>query len=166
MWNKNCNRRYCHPEQVTCWGEGVVEEVEYLIWPKPQPGTGRSLGKASTRAGTKNIYFGRPDNGNFNLQIYRPRQRHRGKRGDDEHDEYDEHKAAASADTDLDHNVIDANSLNNVLIRLSLFLSDKSELVMMSEEAGHIIPLSTKYHAEAAGNFYTFNLFSKILISI
>ena len=50
--------------------------------------------------------------------------------------------------------MIDTTNLNNVLGRLPLFLSVKSVLVTMSEDAGHILVLSAKYHVEAARHFY------------
>ena len=69
------------------------------------------------------------------------------------HNEDSDREAIAAAATILDHNVIDTTSLNDVLGRLPLFLSTKSVLVVMVEEAGHILLLSAKYHAKAAGDF-------------
>ena len=73
---------------------------------------------------------------------------------DDEDDESDDDIDASAATTAVvvqAHNKINKSSLNDVLGRLPLFLSAKSVLVEMAEEAGHILLLSSKYHAEAAG---------------
>ena len=47
--------------------------------------------------------------------------------------------------------VFDPTSLNSVLGRLPMFLSTKSVLEEIVSEAGHILLLSSKYHAECAG---------------
>ena len=73
---------------------------------------------------------------------------------DDDESESDDEDAvavkAASAAT-LAHNAIDKSILNDVLGRLPIFLSAKSKLVTITEDKGHILILSAKYHAEAAG---------------
>ena len=69
------------------------------------------------------------------------------------HNKEDEYEAAAAATTDMDHNAIDTTSLKNVLVRLPIFLLSKFVHMMVIEEAMHILPLSAKYHAEAAGIF-------------
>ena len=45
----------------------------------------------------------------------------------------------------------DPTSLNSVLGRLPMFLSTKSMLEEIVSSAGHILLLSSKYHAEVAG---------------
>ena len=69
------------------------------------------------------------------------------------HNEYVNREDEMSADTDLSHNFIDTTRLNNALGGLSLFLLTKSLCVTMQEEAGHIMLLSSKYHAKKAGHF-------------
>ena len=72
---------------------------------------------------------------------------------DDESETGDEDAVAvkAAAAATLAHNAIDKSSLNDVLSRLPIFLSAKSKLVTIAEDKGHILILSAKYHAEAAG---------------
>ena len=50
---------------------------------------------------------------------------------DDAHDKDDNRNAAASADTDMDHNAIDSSRLNGVMGRLNLLLPEKSAFLMM-----------------------------------
>ena len=78
---------------------------------------------------------------------------HRGRGGDSAHNEDYRHNDEAGSTTDLDYNVINDTSLNNLLGRLYLFLSAKSVLVTMPEESRHILRLRYKYHAKAEGRF-------------
>ena len=50
---------------------------------------------------------------------------------DDAHDKDDNRNAAASADTNMDHNAIDSSRLNGVMGRLNLLLPEKSAFLMM-----------------------------------
>ena len=81
------------------------------------------------------------------------------------HDEYGDREAISAAATDPVHSEIDTTILNGVLCHLPLFLSEKSVFVTMTEEAGHILFLSTKYHAKASGHFIL-NILSKTSISV
>ena len=48
-------------------------------------------------------------------------------------------------------NTIDSTSLNSVLAHLPIFLETKPMLEDIVEKSGHILLLSSKYHAEVAG---------------
>ena len=64
---------------------------------------------------------------------------------------------------DMDQNSIDTTKINNVLDHLPLFLLAKSVLVTVVEESWHILLLSAKYHAAAAGIFL-FSIFFPIFL--
>ena len=98
----------------------------------------------------------RPDNNIFKLQLYFPcKFHHRGRVGDDAHDEDGSHDAAGTAPTDLYHKDVYTTIPNNVLGLLNLFLSSKSLIVTMIEKSGHILLLSSKYHAKAARGLFS-----------
>ena len=83
-----------------------------------------------------------------------PWQIHIGRGGEDAHDEDDGCEATLNDATYLYHSIIYTTTLNNVLGRLSIFLSSKSVLVTMAEESRNILILRNSYHSKAEGNFY------------
>ena len=95
----------------------------------------------------------------------RPQRRHIGRGGDTAHDEYNNCKSAATSDTDLSRNFIDTIDLQYVWGRLPFFLSAKSVILTIVEEASHILLLSNKYYDKALENFY-FQYFVKKMIFV
>ena len=55
-------------------------------------------------------------------------------------------------------------SLNGVLVRLTLFISENYVSVMMAEEFVHVMILITKYHAKAEEYFFKYFVQFFILI--
>ena len=53
-------------------------------------------------------------------------------------------------------NTLDPTSLNSVLGRLPMFLSTNSTLEEIVSKSGHILLLSSKYHAEVAGQGFEY----------
>ena len=57
----------------------------------------------------------------------------------------------AEATEEEGDNIVDRTSLNSVLAHLPMFQETKSMLEELVEKSGHILLLSSKYHAEVAG---------------
>ena len=93
----------------------------------------------------------------------RKTQHNRGRGGNAAHDEDDDRQAAVAAATDQAHSTIFTTRLHNIMDHLPMFQSEKSDLVMVTEESWHIILLNTNYYNEEVCHFLFSTFCSRFL---